>query len=112
MMTAPEDRIEPGSGNVFADLGFPNPEEHLRKAELVYLISRIIEERGFTQAQAAAALGLDQPKVSALVRGQFRGFSTGRLLRLLNRLGQDVTITVAPAATPEGRTRLVVADQP
>jgi predicted XRE-type DNA-binding protein len=112
MTIASEDRIAAGSGNVFADLGFPNPEEHLRKAELVYLISRIIAERGLTQAPAAAALGPDQPQVSALVRGRFRGGSTGRLLRLLNRLGQDVTITVAPAATPEGRTRLVIAGRP
>lgn len=107
-----ENRIEAGSGNVFADLGFPTPEEHLRKAEFVYLISGIIAERGLTQAQAAAMLGLDQPKVSALVRGQFRGFSTGRLLRLLNRLGQDVAIPLAPAATPEGQTQLVVAGRP
>jgi predicted XRE-type DNA-binding protein len=68
-----ESRVEPSSGNVFADLGIPNPDMALAKAELVQLIRSIITERKLTQASAARILGLDQPKVSALVRGKVDG---------------------------------------
>jgi predicted XRE-type DNA-binding protein len=96
------------SGNVFADMGLPDAEELLAKADLAIQISRIIEERGLTQAQAAEALGVDQPKVSALVRGRLEGFSMERLYRFLNALGQDVEIVVRPKPRTEkqGRTRV------
>jgi predicted XRE-type DNA-binding protein len=84
------------SGNVFADLGLPDADELLAKADLAIQISRIIEERGLTQVEAAALLGVDQPKVSALARGRLEGFSMERLYRFLNALGQDVEIVVRP----------------
>jgi predicted XRE-type DNA-binding protein len=100
-------RVEQGSGNVFADLGLPNPDLALAKAELVQRIRDLIAERKLTQAKAAELLGLDQPKVSALVRGRVEGYSIDRLFRFLNALGQQVEITVRPAAS-EDRTRGVV----
>lgn len=81
-----------GSGNVFADLGLPNAEERSAKAELARAISVLLE--GMTQAEAAALLGVDQPKVSALLRGKLKDFSTDRLLSFLTRLGRDVEIHV------------------
>ncbi|HEY8694259.1 MAG TPA: helix-turn-helix transcriptional regulator [Chloroflexota bacterium] len=91
-----DDRIEEGSGNVFADIGVPNPEEALTKAKLAIAIERIIEERHLTQAQAARLLGIDQPKVSALIRGHLEGFSVERLFRFLNALDRDVEIVIRP----------------
>jgi predicted XRE-type DNA-binding protein len=90
-------RFERGSGNVFADLGLPNPDLALAKAELVQRIRNLITERKLTQAKAADLLGLDQPKVSALIRGRVEGYSIERLFRFLNALGQKVEITVSPA---------------
>jgi predicted XRE-type DNA-binding protein len=94
------------SGNVFADLGLPNPEEALAKAELANKITVLIQERGLTQLQAAKLLGVDQPKVSALVRGRLSGFSLERLMRFLLLLGQDIKITVQ--ASPGNRARACV----
>ncbi len=85
---------ELSSGNVFADLGLPDAEEHLVKAGLVLKIGGTIRARGMTQAEAAGALGIDQPKVSALLRGRFRGYSVERLMRFLVALGHDVEIVV------------------
>lgn len=94
--TKPLDR-QISSGNVFADLGLPDAEEHLVKAGLVSKIGRIIEQRGLTQTAAAKAMGIDQPKVSAMLAGQFRGYSVERLMRFLVALGQDVEIVVKPS---------------
>src|SRR5215831_6268027 len=91
-------RTEEGSGNVFADLGLSNPDLALAKAELVQRIRELIEERKLTQVMAAKLLGLDQPKVSALVRGRVEGYSIDRLFRFLNALGQRVEINVRPSA--------------
>jgi len=88
---------EMGSENVFADLGLPDPEERLTKAMLAIRIAELIEERGLTQMQAAARLGIDQPKISNLLRGRLRGFSTDRLMSFLNALDCDVIITIRPA---------------
>ncbi|POZ53670.1 helix-turn-helix domain-containing protein [Methylovulum psychrotolerans] len=82
------------SGNLFADLGRPDAEEALARVRLAQQIAEIIERQGLNQAEAAALMGLDQPKVSALVRGRLSGFSTDRLLRCLMSLGQDVDIIV------------------
>ena len=90
---AKRDYVE-GSGNVFADLGLPDAEERLAKAELAIKIAEILRRRRLTQVQAAALLGVDQPKVSALIRGRISGYSIERLLRFLLRLGADVSITV------------------
>jgi predicted XRE-type DNA-binding protein len=91
-----DNRVTPSSGNVFADLGFENPDEMLLKAELVRQISKAIKEKGFNQYQAAEVLGIDQPKVSALLRGRFSGYSLERLFKYLNVLGKDLEIVVKP----------------
>ncbi|QJB43674.1 helix-turn-helix domain-containing protein [Dolichospermum flos-aquae] len=96
-----ENQVEVSNGNVFADLGLSNPEERLLKAELVRKISEIITNLNLTQVQAAEILGIDQPKVSLLIRGRLSGFSTDRLMDYLNKLGSDVEITVKPK--PENR---------
>lgn len=85
-----------GSGNVFADLGLPNADELLAKAELAIRITDILRRRHLTQVRAAEILGVDQPKVSALIRGRIAGFSIERLLRFLLLLGADVAITIQP----------------
>ena len=87
-------KIERGSGNVFADLGLPAADTHLVKAELVTRIDKIIRERRLTQVEAAKLLGLSQPDVSRLLRGNFREYSMARLLRLLTALGRDVNIVI------------------
>jgi predicted XRE-type DNA-binding protein len=91
------------SGNVFADLGLSNPEEALAKAELANKIAVLIADRRLTQAKAAKLLGIDQPKVSMLLRGRLTGFSLERLMRFLLLLGQDIKITVQ--ASPQGRSK-------
>jgi predicted XRE-type DNA-binding protein len=107
----PRAEVEPSSGNVFADLGFPNAEEELAKADLVIHISHLIAARKLTQQQAATLLGIDQPKVSALLRGKVEGFSTERLLRFINALGQDVAIVIRPARRNHLASTRVVADR-
>ena len=87
-------KIERGSGNVFADLGHPDAETHLLKAELVTRIDQIIRQRGLKQVEAAQLLGLSQPDVSRLLRGNFREYSVERLLRLLTALGRNVEIVI------------------
>lgn len=87
---------EPSIGNVFADLGLADPAEHLIKAGLVVRIGRVIRRRKLTQAAAAQLMGIDQPKVSTMLAGQFRGYSVERLMRFLVALGHDVEIVVKP----------------
>ena len=87
---------ELGSRNVFKDLGVPNAEEHLAKAQLVFKIGTIMKERRLKQVQAAELLGIRQPDVSKMLRGEFRQFSVERLLRFLVALNQDVEIVVKP----------------
>jgi predicted XRE-type DNA-binding protein len=87
---------EIGSGNVFKDLGLPNAEEHLVKAQLVFKIDAIMKNRRLKQVEAAALFGVRQPDVSKMLRGHFRQFSVERLLRFLVALDQDVQIVVKP----------------
>lgn len=103
-----EIKVQASSGNVFADLDLPNPEEMLIKAELVRRISEIINQRNLTQVEAAELLGIDQPKVSALMRGKLNGFSTTRLFRFLNALGNDVEIVVKPKPVERSVARITV----
>lgn len=91
---------EESSGNVYADLGIENPEEALAKSELARQIGKLIKKKKLTQKQAAEILGIDQPKISALIRGRLRSFSLERLIRFLNELGQDVSIMISPAKSP------------
>jgi predicted XRE-type DNA-binding protein len=102
-------QVEEGSGNVFADIGLPNPEERLVKADLAIRISEAIRARRLTQTRAAHILKIDQPKISRLLRGQLSGFSTERLMHFLTLLGRDVEITVKPASRPhrQGHLRVV-----
>ncbi len=101
----PDDtKIETGSGNVFADLGRPDVDTHLLKAEIVTRIDKIIRQRGLKQTEAAKLLGLSQPDVSRLLRGSFREYSLERLLRLLTALGRDVEIAIRePRSRRTGR---------
>ncbi|HEX4114216.1 MAG TPA: helix-turn-helix transcriptional regulator [Stellaceae bacterium] len=98
-----------GSGNVFADLGFAEPEEELTKAQLASEIRQVIKRRRLTQTVAASLMGVDQPKVSALLNGRLGNFSSDRLMRLLTALGQDIEITIkaAPRRRPHGRIQVV-----
>jgi predicted XRE-type DNA-binding protein len=89
-------RYEIGSGNVFQDIGVPNPEQHLVKAQLVFRIDGIVKKRRLKQIQVADLLGIRQPDVSKMLRGEFRQFSVERLLRFLVALNQDVEIVVKP----------------
>lgn len=104
-----EVRVTRGSGNVFADLGLSNPEERLAKAELAHAISRVIQERGLTQREAAALMGIDQPKVSHVLRGRLADYSTERLMNFLRSLGRDVEIVIRRAPKSRKRGRLHVA---
>jgi predicted XRE-type DNA-binding protein len=97
-----------GSGNVFADLGFENPEQELMKARLTLEIFRLIRERGLTQMQAAEILGIKQPQVSLLMRNRAGSFSVGKLMELLTTLGQDIQIVVKPAKREHGQLSVLV----
>jgi predicted XRE-type DNA-binding protein len=99
----------PSSGNVFADLNLPNADDLLAKAELAAKIIAEIQRRRLTQSQAAAILGIDQPKVSALKQGKLSGFSIERLMRLLLVLGRDIEITVKARPRSRSAARLRVA---
>ena len=101
--------IKRGSGNIFADLGLPNPEQELLKAQLTLQIYKIVKARKLTQAQAGAVLGIKQPHVSALMRNRAGNFSVGRLMEFLTALGQDVKITVKPTRKAEGEMEVVVS---
>ncbi len=103
-------RFTVSSGNVFADLGDPTPEESLLKAQLAHRISTTIRDHGLTQEQAANAMGIDQPKVSALVRGRLTNFSVDRLLKYVTALGNDVDIVVHPKAATEERGAVQIHD--
>ncbi|MEH2045709.1 helix-turn-helix domain-containing protein [Nostoc sp.] len=104
-----ENSVYTSSGNVFADLGLPNSEERLVKAELARKISEAITFRKLTQVQAAELLGIDQPKISALVRGRLSGFSIDRLFQFLNDLDNDVEIVIKrkPEDRKQARTTVV-----
>lgn len=101
-------KVEESSGNVFADLGFPNPERELLKAQLTLQIYRLIKSRKLTQAAAGEILGIKQPHVSSLMRGQSGTFSVERLMEFLTALGQDVEIFVRPKRQSQGTVSVVV----
>jgi predicted XRE-type DNA-binding protein len=98
-----------GSGNVFADIGMPQAEEALAKAELAQKIIEILQARHLTQVEAAELLHVDQPKISALTRGRLSGFSIDRLLRFLILLGHDVEIIIKSRPRSRSIARLLVA---
>ncbi|MGH7810683.1 MAG: helix-turn-helix domain-containing protein [Candidatus Binatia bacterium] len=110
MATKKQKRItfEKSSGNVFADLGFANPEREQLKAHLTLQIYRIIKSRSLTQADAGAILGIKQPHVSALMRNRSGNFSVERLMDFLVALGQDVQITIRPTRKKLGQMSVVL----
>jgi predicted XRE-type DNA-binding protein len=101
-------RDKENSSNVFADLGLPNPEQELLKAQLTLQIHKIVKARGLTQTQAGQLLGIKQPHVSALMRNRAGNFSVGRLIEFLTALGQDVEITVKPTRKAQGEMSVVM----
>jgi len=102
-------RVTEGSGNVFADLGLPNPEQELLKAQLTLQIYTILKGSGMTQVDIAKVLGVQQPQVSLLMRNRAGNFSVGRLMEFLTALRQDVEITVRPTRKEHGALSVVSA---
>jgi len=90
------------SGNVFQDLGYPDPEEHLLKAKFAMVISKVIAEKNLTQIETAKLLGIDQPKISRLCRGQLSGFSIDKLITFLILLNQDIEVNIKPHSRSVG----------
>lgn len=101
--------VEIGSGNVFADLGLPGAEKLKIKSGLVIEIAKAVRKLGLTQDEAARRMGITQPKVSAMLRGDFSNLSERKLMDCLNRLGYDIEIKVRPAAEPLGHLVLAAA---
>lgn len=101
-----EVEITPSSGNVFADMGMPNAEEMLFKADLAIAIDRVVRKSRLSQSAAAALAGIAQPKMSLILSGDLRGFSVERLIKVLLRLGQDVQIRIRRSKRPKGRVRV------
>jgi predicted XRE-type DNA-binding protein len=100
-------RVAQGSGNVFADIGLPNPEQELLKAQLTLQIYTILKDSGMTQVEIAKILGVQQPQVSLLMRNRAGNFSVGRLMEFLTALRQDVEITVRPSRKEHGALYVV-----
>jgi predicted XRE-type DNA-binding protein len=100
--------ITRGSGNVFADLAFPDAEERQTKLRLAYALNEIMDAERLTQAQAAARLGLNQPKISALRNYKLDGFSVERLMTLLTALDQDVDIVIRKKPRSRAAARISV----
>jgi predicted XRE-type DNA-binding protein len=98
-------QVEDGSGNVFADIGLPNPEEALAKAEIARQVNRILAKRGLSQMQAGSLLGIAQPRVSDLARGRLDRFSLEKLLQFARRLGVDIEIRLKASRRPGLKVR-------
>ena len=110
-MSTSDSTVERGSANVFSDLGLPDADAHLLKAELVSRIDGIVRQRRITQTEAARLLGLSQPDVSRLLRGDFRQYSLERLLRLLTALGRDIDIVIRqPRSATGGKLRIAATE--
>ena len=101
--------VQRSSGNVFADLGLPDAEKLKIKTGLVVEIRKAMRALGLTQQEAAKRMGIPQPKVSGMMRGDFTNLSERKLMDCLNRLGYDIEIKVRPAAEPVGHLTLAVA---
>lgn len=100
--------IEKGTGNVYADLGMADADEMIVKAQLATKIGEIIKSRKWSQQEAAEVLGMTQPKLSKMLRGQFRGISESKMLDGLARLGRDIQIVVGPARRKAAPGRIAV----
>jgi predicted XRE-type DNA-binding protein len=102
-------RVTESSGNIFADLGFPNAEQELLKVQLTLQIHSILKDSGLTQAEIAKILGVRQPQVSLLMRNRAGSFSVGRLMEFLTALRRDVEISVRPTRKEHGALSVVSA---
>jgi predicted XRE-type DNA-binding protein len=111
MAKKPLTPVTASAGNVFADIGLPEPEEELAKAQLASRIREIVRRRRLALVTAAAVMGIDQPKMSALLSGRLAKFSSERLMRLLVRLGQDVEIIVKAKRRRRARGRIRVVQE-
>ncbi len=107
-----EVRVYEGSGNVFADLGLPEPEVRLAKAYAVARVQQVINAEGLTQARAAERMGVPRPALTKLLRGATAGFTLDRLFRMLNALGQDVEIRIGPRPADAATGSLTVSLEP
>ena len=107
-----ETQVTLSSGNVFADLGLPNPEEHRVKATIALSIAEMISKRGLTQEEAAKVLGLSQPNISNLVRGRIEKFTIDRLMRYMRKLDYDVTISFRPKPKNREKATILVKGTP
>lgn len=101
--------VDPGSGNVFVDLGFADAGERTTKVALAVEINRILKAKGLTQATAAKVLGVNQPKISALVNYRLDGFSVERLMNFLTSLGHDIRISIRSRRSARTPGRIVIA---
>ena len=106
---AEDNQVIVGSGNIFADLGLPNPEERRAKAQISIRIEELMEEAGLTQAQAALQMGISQPDVSNIVRGRLKGYTLDRLFECLLAMGQEVEIWMPRNRVTKGRGSLLVS---
>lgn len=102
-------KIERGSGNVFADLGFPEPELEEFKAKLMLQIYRVVTARKLTQIEAGKVLGISQPNVSRLMRGSSGTYSVERLMEFLTALGHNVEVKITPTRRKHGAMSVIVA---
>ncbi len=103
---AEEEDVTVSTGSAFHALGLPDADDLVLRAQLMQRIARVIEDRGLTQTRAGALMGMDQPRVSALVHGKITRFSTDRLLKALSDLGQDVELRITPAKDRKGRVHV------
>lgn len=101
--------ITKSSGNIFADLGLPNPEERLLKADLARQITQLIRAKGLTQTQASRVVGVPQPHLSDIMRGRLAGYSAEKLLTIINRLGRRVEVRISDRDVKPERAVTVVA---
>jgi predicted XRE-type DNA-binding protein len=100
--------VTKGSGNVFKDLDFPNPEEHQMKAELVRRLGAIMQDRGYTQIRTSKIIGLGQADLSKLLRGRVRGYSMDRLFGFLMALDNDIEIVIKERPKHRKKSRMVI----
>ncbi|MDX1920207.1 MAG: helix-turn-helix transcriptional regulator [Candidatus Caenarcaniphilales bacterium] len=107
----PNSQFVTSSGNVFADLGLPNADERLAKAKLIHAISELIRQRGLSQSEAAELLGINQPKISDLMRGKAFGYSIERLFRFLNALSIDIEIKMVDRNSHESTGSIMLTGQ-
>ena len=103
-----QESVRLGGRNIFEDLKLPEAEELNAKAQIAYRICNILEERKLTQTESARLLGIDQPKVSALLRGRLEGFSSDRLFRFLNALDRDIDIVIRRTKKRSGGPKIRV----